>query len=318
MPRFQRSRRRSYGSRRASLPRANKKQWYCTVKVGSGAEETETDHNYYIRPNDIETANNSSIVLPTVAALITDGLRFTGPGSPTFETACHYTQLRRQERIFFKGSRLVTSLHFRANFDVLFLCLTTPFRMQAEWVPHDMTGMGSLVDCLSANFSVNNIQDWRDKRLQIWKDEDMHLPMLKRGFQPAADILFKKSYRLRVDEAKNMKEIDVKLYAPVGRSFRFIEAFEDSGDQNNQSQGGNFPYWLVIWEARTHDFDIGEGNVEPTPGSFVDLPVERIARQDMTAMIIEQFHVKNFFSESLLPLPITDASKTRKMIEEGA
>lgn len=288
------------------------------MKAGSTDEDTETDHNYYIRPNDVATGEFSCIVLPTVAALITDGLRFSGPGSPTFDTVCHASQLRRQERIHMKSSRLVTSLHFRANFDVLFLCVTTPFRMAVEWVPHDISGMGSLVDCISANFSRNTYQDWRDKRLQIWKEEDMHLPMLKRGFQPAADILFKKSYRLRVDEAKTMKQVDVKLFASIKRYFRFIEAFEDSGDQNNQSQGGDFPFWLMIWEPRVHGFEEGNGSVVPTPGSYTDLHVERFARQDMSAMVVEQFHVKNYFSESLLPLPINDASRTRKLVEEGA
>lgn len=275
------------------------------MKIGPEDEVSETDHSYYIQPGSLVSGNHTQIILPTITALISDE-----PFNPEFTPQCDPTQFRRKSRIWFSGSRLVTAMHFRSNFDVMFLLVSFPLRVSVEFVSQEYTESPG-VDCISTNFSAFNLQDDRDRALQIWKKEDLHLPMLKRGLQPACKVLFRKDYRLRVNESSRMKQVDVKLFGRVNRSYSFNDPYEPSGDNQNQSQRGGYPVWLMFLEHQQHDFDV-EGAV-PNPTNPVNLPGERKPFGDVTAMVVNRFHVKNYFSEALLPLPITDASHFRKM-----
>lgn len=285
----------------------SKKQWLVSCRMSPWDESSETDHAYYIQPVGLEKSKDWLMVVPTVGAIISDNTHV----DEAFDARCDPRFLRRQSRIFFTGSTLITSFHFRTNFDVLIVLASFPQFFGVNYVDPAKTG-DTGVDVFQANFGQGVVMDNNHRSLQLWKAEDMHLPLLKRGFQPACRIHYSKSYRFRVDEARTMKSVDVRLFGRVNRYFSFNHFDGDSHIGAEQTAPTYFPVWMIMWEYKGFDFNV-EGDVPGTGPR--ELHNDRHPVGNVTGMVMDRVHQKLYFKENILPMPITDASRTRKLVQ---
>lgn len=292
------------------LPQVRKVQTFVTIKgPGEGVDDpdyVEDDTSYYFDATNV----NRHMYVPVSALILSDETAYD------YQPVVDPRHLRRQNSIFISGCLLQTKIHFRFNFDFVALLVDVPGAQTVRRFQRSAGGYGDLpVDVFSANFSATQPMG-SYKYDQIWRSEDMHLPMLQRRYNPKARILFRKEYRLRVNEAKQMSAFDLRLWGPVSRFHRYEHAFDPSEWASNQPPPQSHLTWILVWEPQWHGFD----SVGIPPIAFEEDQIhrERVARGGQTALIMDRLSVRIFFRERLLPLPITDASYVRKMIEPGS
>lgn len=287
-----------------------KVQTFVTIKgPGEGVDDpdyVEDDTSYYLDATNV----NRHMFVPVSALILSDETAFD------YDPVCDPRFLRRQNSIYLTGCLLQTKIHFRFNFDFVALLVDVPGPQSVRRFQRSAGGYGDLpVDVFSANF-VENVPMGAYGSDQIWKKEDMHLPMLQRRYNTKARILFRKEYKLRVNEAKQMSQLDLRLWGPIGRFHRYEHQYDPSEWLSNQPPAARHLTWILVWEPQWQGFD----SVGNPPVAFEEDQIhrERVALGGQTALIMNRLSVRIFFRERLLPLPITDASNVRKMISSGA